>query len=395
MGFSSGSVSMRRFVVSGDLPKTVDEDLLKALDRHKLAPKEDDSPAEIEYGWCGGRHVLDSRFDFERNVFNDALSFALRVDTNRVPAELRLAYKMMEEEAVAAANPSGFISKKQKKSVRETLTQKMDEEIRSGKFRRSKITPVLWDLPGESVYAPASPTAGEKLMELFERSFGLELQPLSAGALAQKVLESCGRRRDYEDFRPTRFVLGDGGDGHYPEYPWTAKGAQPKDFLGNEFLLWLWHEADHNDGTIKTESAETTLFIDKSLDLDCAYGQTGRDSLRGAGPSRMPEARDALRTGKIPRKMGMILDVSGRQFTLTFNAETFAITSARLRDVEDADTPRVIFEERITLMRDLWQAIDSMFAAFLKRRASSAWESQTTSIRKWILQSPKPVVAVA
>jgi hypothetical protein len=317
------------------------------------------------------------------------------VDTNRVPAELRLAYKMMEEEAIAAANPPGFISKKQKKSVRETLAQKMDEEIRSGKFRRSRITPVLWDLPGEAVYSPASPTAGEKLMELFERSFGLELQPLSAGSLAQKMLESRGRRRDYEDFRPTRFVLGDGGDGHYPEYPWTARGAQPKDFLGNEFLLWLWHEADENDGTIKTESAEVSLFIDKSLDLDCAYGQTGRDSLRGAGPARMPEARDALRTGKIPRKMGMILDAAGQQFTLTFNAETFGIGSARLPEVEDAETPRVIFEERVTMMRDLWQAIDAMFEAFLKRRASSAWESQTSSIRKWILQSPKLVEAMA
>jgi hypothetical protein len=395
MGFSSGSVSMRRFVVSGDLPKTVDEALLETLDRHKLSPSADDAPAEIEYGWCGGRHVLDNQFDFERNIFNDAISFALRVDTNRVPAELRLAYKMMEEEAVAAGNPSGFISKKQKKSVRETLAQKMDEEIRSGKFRRSRITPVLWDLPGEAVYSPASPTAGEKLMELFERSFGLELQPLSAGSLAQKMLESRGRRRDYEDFRPTRFVLGDGGDGHYPEYPWTAKGAQPKDFLGNEFLLWLWHEADENDGTIKTESAEVTLFIDKSLDLDCAYGQTGRDSLRGAGPARMPEARDALRTGKIPRKMGMILDAAGQQFTLTFNAETFGIGSARLPEVEDAETPRVIFEERITMMRDLWHAIDAMFEAFLKRRTSSAWESQTSSIRKWILQSPKLVEAMA
>ena len=395
MGFSSGSVSMRRFVVSGDLPKTVDEALLEALNRHKLSPSADDAPAEIEYGWCGGRHVLDNQFDFERNVFSDAVAFALRVDTNRVPAELRLAYKMMEEEAIAAANPPGFISKKQKKSVRETLAQKMDEEIRSGKFRRSRITPVLWDLPGEAVYSPASPTAGEKLMELFERSFGLELQPLSAGSLAQKMLESRGRRRDYEDFRPTRFVLGDGGDGHYPEYPWTARGAQPKDFLGNEFLLWLWHEADENDGTIKTESAEVSLFIDKSLDLDCAYGQTGRDSLRGAGPARMPEARDALRTGKIPRKMGMILDAAGQQFTLTFNAETFGIGSARLPEVEDAETPRVIFEERITMMRDLWQAIDAMFEAFLKRRASSAWESQTSSIRKWILQSPKLVEAMA
>src|SRR5580693_289175 len=127
MGFSSGSVSMRRFAVSGDLPKTVEESLIEALDRHKLSPSEDDSPAEIEYGWSGGRHVLDTRFDFDRNVFNDALSFAIRVDTNRVPAELRQAYKLMEEEAIAASNPSGFISKKQKKSAKESITQKIDE----------------------------------------------------------------------------------------------------------------------------------------------------------------------------------------------------------------------------------------------------------------------------
>jgi hypothetical protein len=395
MGFSTGSVSMRRFAISGDLPKTIDDSLIEALDRHKLAPSDDDSAAEIEYGWSGGRHVLDGRFDFDRNVFNDALSFALRVDTNRVPAELRQAYKAMEEDAVAAQNPSGFISKKQKQSVRESVAQKLDEEMRSGKFRRSKLTPVLWDVRGEALYSPASTTAIEKLTELFERTFGLAITPMSAGSLAQKILLSRGRRRDYEDFRPTRFVLGDGGEGEYPQYPWTSKGDQPKDFLGNEFLLWLWHEADHNDGAIDTEAGEVTLFIDRSLELDCAYGQSGRDLLRGAGPSRMPEARDALRTGKIPRKFGMILDAAGEQFSFTFSAETFAITSAKLPEIKDADSPRVVFEERITLLRELWRSIDSMFEAFLKRRTTSAWESQTVAIRKWILQSPKPVVAVA
>ena len=66
-----------------------------------------------------------------------------------------------------------------------------------------------------------------------------------------------------------------------------------------------------------------------------------------------------------------------------------------LTEVEDADTPRVVFEERITMMRELWRAIDSMFEAFLKRRSSTAWESQTNAIRKWILQTPKAVAAVA
>jgi hypothetical protein len=63
--------------------------------------------------------------------------------------------------------------------------------------------------------------------------------------------------------------------------------------------------------------------------------------------------------------------------------------------VEEADTPRTQFEERVVLMRDLWKAIDSLFDVFLKRRCSSAWESHTSAIRKWILQTPKPVAAVA
>jgi hypothetical protein len=386
---------MRRFAVMGDSPKTVDQPLLDALEKHKMLSSEDAASAELEYGWSGGRHVLDGTFDFEHNVFNDAVTFALRVDTNRVPAELRQAYTIMEEEAAAASNPSGFISKKQKKDVKDTVARQIDQEIKSGKHRRSKLTPVCWDLAGEAVYSPASQSAAEKMMELFERTFGLELQPLSAGALAQKILESRGRRRDYEDLRPTRFVLGDGGEGHYPEYPWTAKGPQPKDFLGNEFLLWLWHEADIHEGSVKTETGEVSLFIDKSLDLDCAYGITGRDVLRGPGPSRMPEALDALRTGKIPRKSGMIIDISGQQFGLTLSAESLAISSAKLPEIEDAPTPRVLFEERIALMRELWGAIDRLFETFLKKRTTSGWESHMMTIRQWIAHHPREAVAVA
>jgi hypothetical protein len=389
MSFSSGTVSMRRFSVLGSQPKSIDQSHLDALEKHKINPQ-DSGSVEIDYGWTAGRHVFDTQFSFEHNVFNDALSFALRVDTNRVPAEIRAAFKIMEEDALAAPNPSGFISNKQKKTVRETLSQKIDDELRTGKYRRSKLTPILWDFPTSTLYTSATSSAAEKLMELFERTFGLELQPLSAGSLALNLLKSQAHRRDYEDLRPTRFVLADGGDSHYPDYPWAAKGPQPKDFLGNEFLLWLWHEADRNQGVIKTDPAEITLFIDKLLDLDCAYGQSGRDTLRSAGPAQMPEALDALRSAKVPRKLGLILD-TGQQFSLTLSAEPLSVSTARLPEVEDAETPRVLFEERIMLLRDLWRAIDHLFATFLKNRTTSHWESQTNTIRKWILTpSPRP-----
>ena len=390
MGFASGSVSYRRFAVIGDAPAVPEQTLLDKLAEHALKPGEFEVPQEVEYGWSGGRHVLDGAFGFEHNVFADALHFAIRIDTNKVPGDLKKAYQFIEEEAVAAGNPSGFISKNQKRDVKNTVRLKLEEELRSGRFRRSKLLPCLWDLPTRTLYCAASGAAFEKLAELFERTFGLELQPVTAGTLSLRMLEPRGRRRDYEDFRPTRFVHGPEGEGQYPEYPWVAKGPQPKDFLGNEFLLWLWHEADSRSGTLTTESAgDVTVYIDRSLDLDCAYGQTGRDGLRGEGPSRMPEAKDALRTGKVPRKAGMILDACGHQFSLTLNAEALAVGSCKLPDVEEADTPRVVFEERVATLRDLSKSIDALFETFLKVRGGSAWEGYTNGVRRWIIQAAK------
>jgi hypothetical protein len=393
MGFASGSVSFRRFAVVGKAPKTVDQDLLDKLAEHALREQEFGVPEEVAYGWNGGRHVFDGLFSFENNVYADALHFAMRIDTNKVPSEMKKAWQIMEEEAVAKGNPSGFISKNQKKEVKDTVKRKMDEDLRSGKFRRSKLLPVLWDLSTQTLFCSATGATLEKLAEIFERSFGLELQPLSSGSLGLRLLEPHARKRDYEDMRPTRFVPGPEGEGQVPDYPWVAKGAEPKDFVGSEFMLWLWHEADARKATVEIENAEVTLFIDKSLDLDCAYGQTGKDSLRGDGPSRMPEARDALRTGKLPRKMGLILDVNKQQYTLSLAGDSLAVGAAKLPDVEEADSPRVLFEERVGMLRDLCRTIDGMFETFLKVRTTSAWEGQVSAMRRWILKPEKAVAA--
>jgi hypothetical protein len=390
MSFASGSVSFRRFAVVGKHPKSPDDDILKSLKKHILKPTEYGAPDEVEYGWSGGRHLFDAKFSFEHNVFNDALHFALRLDTNKVPGVLKKAYQIIEEETLAAKNPSGHISKKQKKDVKEIVRQKLDEDLKSGRFRRSKLVPMLWDFDRRELYASIAGPALEKLHELFERSFDLQLEPLTAGALALRHLEKSGKRREYEDTRPTRFVPGPEGEGQMPDYPWVAKGPQPKDFFGNEFMLWLWHAAERDAGVIATDkSGDVSLVLDKSLELDCAYGISGRDTLRGDGPTRMPEARDALRSGKVPRKLNLILESSGRQFELSLSAETLALSAAKLPDVEKADDTRVIFEERVSMIRDLCSALDALFAAFLKLRASSSWESQTTSIRKWIMHPLK------
>jgi hypothetical protein len=399
MGFQSGSISCRRFQVVGTGAETAEEPLLAKLKKHALKPTEIGIPDEAEYGWSGGRHVLDDVFSFDNNVYADAIIFGLRVDTHKVPGELKKAYQAIEETALAKKNKSGFLSKDQKKEAKENVLKRIEEEMRDGRYRRSKLTTLLWDLTTGTLYGAVSGKTFELLAELFERTFGLSLLPVSAGSLALSMLEPKGRRRDYEDARPTRIVPGPEGESQFPEYPWTLKGAEPKDFLGNEFLLWAWHEAEAKDGVIRVEGTgvnrDVSLMIDRSLDLDCAYGQTGRDGLRGDGPGRMPEARDAVRTGKVPRKAGLLVSAGGLDFSLTINAESLAIGSAKLPDIEEAETPRVEFEERIGLLRDLTKAIEKLFEAFLKVRMSAGWEAQVASLRRWALQANKSVTVAA
>jgi hypothetical protein len=389
MAFSSGPISYRRYIVAGAAPETIDQAFLDKLDEHALREREMGVPEEVEYGWSGGRHVLDASFSFQNNVYAEAICFGLRVDTNKVPGELKTAYTLMEEEAVAATNPSGFISKNQKRDVKDVVRRKIDEELRSGKFRRSKLVPILWDVAASTLFCAANTSTEEKLLELFERTFEMKLLPVSSGSLALRMLEPRGKRREYEDVRPTRFAVGPEGEGQAPDYPWVAKGPEAKDFIGNEFLLWLWHEAELHNGNV----GHSTIFIDRQLDLDCAYGQTGRDALKADGPCRMPEAADALHTGKVPRKAGIVLDDSAMQFNFNLNAETLAISGLKLPEVEEADTPRVLFEERVALLRTFCKTFDALFEAFLKVRVGGAWEGQTSTMRRWINRSGRRAVA--
>ena len=145
MGFAAGSVSYSRFAIVGEHPRDIEQSILDKLSEFTLENGEYAIPEDVEYGWCGSRHILDRTFSFEHNVFADALHFAMRIDTNRVPSELKAAYTALEEEAMAAQNPSGFISKNQKRDVKDSVRRKIESELKEGRFRRSKLIPMLWD----------------------------------------------------------------------------------------------------------------------------------------------------------------------------------------------------------------------------------------------------------
>src|SRR4051794_7110374 len=90
MPFDQGSVSFRQFNVVGQAPKEPD---LGVLDKLAAQAFEDSGQfEEIEYGWGGGEHLYDSAFSFDKNVYCECLSFALRIDTNKPSGDVVRAY---------------------------------------------------------------------------------------------------------------------------------------------------------------------------------------------------------------------------------------------------------------------------------------------------------------
>src|SRR5207247_7736940 len=124
-------------------------------------------------------------------------------------------------------------------------------------------------------------------------------EPLTAGRQAFLQAEPREQSRGIDDATPSAFVPNMGG-----EVAWLPDEAN-RDFVGNEFLLWLWYVLDAEaDALALSDQSEATVMLARSLVLECPRGQTGRESIASEAPAKLPEAHRAVQAGKLPRKAG-------------------------------------------------------------------------------------------
>ena len=410
MAFDTGRVTFTRFRVQGDAPTSVDETMLGILKESRFRESEIGTPEEVEAGFTTGLHLFDVQFDYSKNGFGHLAHFALRLDTHKVPGDVKKAYKVMNELAAAEGNPTGFASKSEKREAAETTKEQLREELASGKYRKSKIVPLLWDLKTQTLYCGANGTTViEHLSRLMRQAFAVDLLNLSAGVLAGELIKAEGRSRDYEDLQPSAFTkppaapvaAGDEDEaptyGDQPTLPWIAKSVDLKDYLGNEFLMWLWWNGEREGATGGVETAnagEVFVAIDQALDMDCAWELTGKQTLRGEGPTRLPEAGDALRTGKWPRKTGLIVADTEYQWQLNLQGDQMTVGAAQLPEFDDASTPREVAERRFGLITQMAATLDALYDTFLDKRAGGQWKGTREKISAWITARQKKPVAV-
>ncbi len=387
MGFFSGRVTFLRFKVNGPRPGHFGEDHLdrlssRAAGRSKLA-----SADGIEVGWTAGDHVLDLEFDLAKNIINETLHFELRIDTDKLPTDLLKAYTAVELKALSANNPSGFPSARQKREAKEAARDRLEAEAKDGRFRKRKCIPVLWDARSNEVFFGATALSNvDQFVSLFQQSFGHDLEALTAGGRAHFLAELHGRTRFVEDAQPSAFIPSLASS----DVAWIADEAS-RDFLGNEFLLWLWWTTEINSDSITlADDSEATIMIARSLTLECPRGMTGSGTISHEGPTRLPEAKRAVQAGKLPRKAGLTVVRHDEQYELTLHAETLGVGSAKLPAVpEDITDSRAKLETRADQIRSLAETMDLLYDAFGAIRHSNEWSKTLPLMQKWLAREER------
>lgn len=135
MGFLSGAMSFDCFRVEGAQPSQFGEEELDVLRQHAIGEAQSFSHEQTRTGFLGGNHLLDNEFDLEKNVFGDALHFAVRIDTNRVPAAMQRAWLQIELAMLTADSPGRRPTKAQRQEAKEAVETRCEEAAKSGQFQ--------------------------------------------------------------------------------------------------------------------------------------------------------------------------------------------------------------------------------------------------------------------
>ena len=386
MGFLSGSMTFECFRIGGAQPRQFGTEHVQTLEEHAINESGGFSNEQARVGLLAGDHLFDCAFDLEKNVFGDALHFAIRIDTNQVPAAIRRAWLQIELAVLTADSPGRRPTKTQRQEAKDAVEARCEEAASSEQFRKMQQFPVLWDAKNGLLYfGGSSASASDVCTDLMLRAFELELSRLSSGKFALEWAKKARQRKALNDVVPANFR----GEGARADVVWWNGEKENYDFLGNEFLLWLWWRWETQSNTFELpDGSEVTGMFARTLALECPQGESGKGTISSEDPTSLPEAAQAIRSGKLPRKAGLILVRHGQQYELTLQAETFAVSGAKIQIDEDAEG-RGILEDRIDSLRGLRETLDLLFQGFCVQRVGENWSSDLKQMRAWLKAKPR------
>jgi hypothetical protein len=171
MGILSASASITRFKVEGKLPEPVLETVAKGLKEHAIR-EIDDHLSEKSIGWTSFATPYQPNFEGSNFNIGTHLVFALRIDRKTIPAKLVKKNMEIETARRLANSEQDFISKRDKKMIKEHVLAKLRQRIPA----TPNTYDIIWNYEDSSLWFFSNlKGANQELETLFYKTFKLTL----------------------------------------------------------------------------------------------------------------------------------------------------------------------------------------------------------------------------
>jgi hypothetical protein len=163
-------------------------------------------------------------------------------------------------------------------------------------------------------------------------------------------------------------------------------------FLGEEFLTWLWFVIEKNQPLIKNFDPEfVALEVGNRVVFENRRKEAAeRITIKGDGAS-LEEGILALKKGALVTELNIVYKSAELVWQFTLKGESLNISTMSIPNTgspESEEDIEGVVLEKIFLYDKALQLLDKLYAHFAGLRVSDNWHSQESPlIRKWIQSS--------
>ncbi len=157
------------------------------------------------------------------------------------------------------------------------------------------------------------------------------------------------------------------------------------DYLGPEFLTWLWWRAEAEPRFVHADGTELFVHVDEHLEFRGERAAARRTVLRAGAPGASMDARAALRSGKHLVRARLLFARGEEEVLFTLRAEDLEASAIRLPAPSEARSggPRDRLEHGLEALERFWADLDLCFARFLEVRTSDQWDAERRRVTSW------------
>lgn len=160
-------------------------------------------------------------------------------------------------------------------------------------------------------------------------------------------------------------------------------------FVGNEFLTWLWFMIDSHPHDLNAVDAEmTSLNVGNRIVLENALNDASEIITIKGDDAGLEEGLLSLRKGATVVELNLIYKALNQEWQFTLKGENLSFYGLKVPQtgpIETGDEIDGMILEKAYLYEKAVTLVNHLFNFFLKQRCSVQWRQATVpEIKKWI-----------